>query len=49
MALGELYSRIVRDNLARENGEIIHNYFELQPKLNQYAQSIEKLVEESQL
>ena len=49
VALGELYSRIVRDNLARENGEIIHNYFELQPKLNQYAQSIEKLVEESQL
>lgn len=49
VALGELYSRIMRDNLARQNSEIIHNYFELQPKLNQYGKSLEKIVEESQL
>ena len=45
VALGELYSRIMRDNLALENSEIIHNYFELQPKLNQYTQSLEKVVD----
>jgi hypothetical protein len=45
VSLAELYSMVMRDNLARENSEIIHNYFELQPKLNQYTQSLEKVVD----
>lgn len=45
VSLAELYSRIMRDNLARENDEIIHNYFELRPRLNQYTTSIERIVD----
>jgi len=48
-SLAEMFSQIQRGNLARENSEIIHNYFELQPKLNQYANSLNKVVEDTQI
>jgi hypothetical protein len=30
----------MRENLAKENNEIIHNYYELLPKLNAYSKSL---------
>ena len=42
--LAELYSQTIRDNLSKENSEIIHAYFELVPKLNEYKKGIDKQV-----
>lgn len=46
VALSELFAQVMRDNLAKENSEIMHSYFELLRPLNQYTQHIEKKVEQ---
>lgn len=45
ISLAEIYGRIIRDNLAKENSDIIHSYYELLPKLDQYKQSLNKVTE----
>ena len=46
VSLAELFSQVCRDNLAKENNEIIHAYYELKPTLNQYNAKLEKVVNE---
>lgn len=41
-SLAELFSQVCRDNLARENKDIMHAYYELRPKLNKYVDLIEE-------
>ena len=45
VCLAEMYSQICRENLAKENSEIIHNYFEFKPLLNKYYSAIEKQID----
>lgn len=44
-SLSELYSRIIRENLARENTEMIHKYYELLPQLDAFKRAVNKIVE----
>lgn len=44
-SLAELYSRTIRKNLARENSEIIHQYYELLPKLDAYKKAFNQNIE----
>ncbi len=46
VCLADLYTKVQRENLAKENSEVISNYFDLVPKLNQYVKSIKKVNEE---
>lgn len=41
VSMAEIFSRVLRSNLSKENGEIIHNYFELKNTLQKYYTSIE--------
>jgi hypothetical protein len=45
-SLAELYSHTIRGNLAKENSDIIHNYYELLPKLDAYRKSFNQVIEE---
>lgn len=44
--LSELYSQTLRENLSKENSEIIHSYFELVPKLDEYKKKIDSIIKE---
>lgn len=46
VALSEMFAQIMRDNLAKENSEIVHSYFELLRPLNQYTKQVGKKVEQ---
>ena len=43
--LSELFTRTARENLAKENSDIIHNHYELLPKLDAYKKSFNKVAE----
>lgn len=43
VSLAELFSSVMRNNLAKENKEVIHSYHELLPRLDHYTKLIEKL------
>lgn len=40
VSLAELFSQVCRNNLSKENGDIIHSYHELLPKLNDYTKRL---------
>ncbi len=44
--LAELYSFTLRNNLQKENSEIVHNYYELLPRLAEYKRSLDKPIKE---
>jgi hypothetical protein len=45
-SLAELYSVTIRGNLAKENSDIIHNYYELLPKLDAYRKAFNEVIKE---
>ena len=45
IALAEMFAQTMRDNLAKENSDIIHQYHELLPKLNAYNNAFDKVIE----
>lgn len=47
VSLAEIYSRVIRDNLARQNSEIVHDFFELKPKLNKYYKHFPERAEDT--
>lgn len=45
-SLAELYSYTIRGNLEKENSDIIHNYYELLPKLDAYRKAFNEVIKE---
>jgi len=43
--LSELFTRTARENLAKDNSDIIHSYYELLPRLDAYKKSFNKVIE----
>lgn len=44
ISLAELYALSIRENLEKRNNDIIHNYYELLPKLNEYKKAFDPLI-----
>lgn len=44
VCLAELFSRVQRNNLAKENNDIIHSYYELLPRLNAYSEAFNHVI-----
>lgn len=44
VSLAEMFGDVLRENLAKENNEILHRYHDLLPKLDQYSKAFNKVI-----